>query len=177
VIHESSHWKVALRNDAELIGRWAARPPTDRRAFLIERKLFLAAYSLRKLSDDHKLSTATLSASIKVRLAPPLKPRFSNVMHWLDRHFDLGASRGRTLTWRRVLNMMVHSIAFAEVIDEQERCIGFLVTSDWEAQRGIVEVALDDFLGLMKLAAEGLPQRRPTEMGSQGRTLGDLGWS
>ncbi|ADL02223.1 hypothetical protein [Brevundimonas subvibrioides] len=157
MIHESSPWKSALRRDADLIVRWATRPPGERRGFLLERKLFLAAYSLRKLSDDHKLSSATLSAPVQVRLAPPLKPHFSGLMHGLARHYDLNARQTRTLTWRRILNMMIHSAAFAEVVDDEGRCTGVLVTSDREAGRGLVEVDLGDFVALMMQAAEDYP--------------------
>jgi len=157
MIHESSPWKAALVRDGELIARWAEKPPSGRRAFLIERKLILAAYSLRKLSDDHKLSTATLKASIKVKLSKPLSQGFSNILHWLDRYFDLDNPVTLTLTWRRILNMMIHSAAFAEVQDDAGRCVGFLVTSDQELQRGLVHVELSDFLRLIEIAANDYP--------------------
>ena len=157
MIHEGAPWKAALLRDAELLTRWAVKPWTERRAFLIERKLFLAAYSLRKLADDHKLSTATLATQARVKLAPPLKPRFSGMMHWLDRYFDLDNPMARVVPWRRVVNMMIHSVTFAEVVDHEDRCVGFMVTSDQELRRGLVKVELADFLGLMRAAADDYP--------------------
>lgn len=157
MIHESAPWKAALLKDAALLSRWAIKPPTDRRAFLIERKLFLAAYSLRKLADDHKLSSATLTAQARVKLARPLKSRFSGIRHWPDRYFDLENSLACVMTWRRVVNMMIHSATFVQVVDDEDRCVGFMVTSDQELRRGLVQVELTDFLGLMRAAANDYP--------------------
>lgn len=157
MIFESAPWKALLARDAELVGRWAVKAPTDRRTFLIERKLFLSAYAIRKLAEDHKLSTATLSASVAVRLARPLKPGFSGVLHWIDRYFDLANPVRHTLNWRRVLNMMIHSSTFAEAVDDEGRVTGFLVTSDKEVGRGLIQVELNDFLKLMRAVSDDYP--------------------
>ena len=141
MIHDSAPWKATLLQDAELLARWAVKRQTDRRAFLIERKLFLAAYSLRKLADDHKLSTSTLATQARIRLASPLRPRFSGMMHWLDRYFDLDNPTERVVPWRRIVNMMIHSATFAEVIDDEDHCVGFMVTSDQELRRGLAVVS------------------------------------
>jgi hypothetical protein len=157
MIHESSPWKTALVRDAELIERWAAKPYSARRSFLIERKVFLAAYSLRKLGDDVKISNATLTQSIGVRVSPPLKEGFSNLRHWVERYFDLENSVRRQLTWRQVLNMVIHSAVFAELVDDDECVTGFMVTSDKEIKRGLVHVQLSDFVQLMRTASVDYP--------------------
>lgn len=89
MILESSPWKAALARDADLIARWALKPASERRSFIVERKLFLSAYSMRKLSDDQKLSTQTLADQIQVLVSPPLKSGFSGVSHSADRYFNL----------------------------------------------------------------------------------------
>lgn len=157
MIFESAPWKALLVRDADLVARWAVKAPTDRRAFLIERKLFMSAYAIRKLAEDHKLSTATLSSNVAVRLARPLKPGFSGVLHSVGRYFDLDNPVCHTLNWRRVLNMMIHSSTFAEAVDDEERVTGFLVTSDNEAGRGLIQVELNDFLKLMRAASDDYP--------------------
>lgn len=157
MIRESAPWKTSLRKDAELLTRWAVKPPTDQRAFLIERKLFLAAYTLRKLADDHKLSSGTLEAHARVKVASPRKPRFSGIQHSLDQYFDFENQSLCAVPWRRVVNMMIHSAAFSEVEDDKGCCVGFLVTSDRELARGLIQVELADFLDLMRVAADDFP--------------------
>ena len=56
MIWESYPWKNQLIADAAIIKRWASKTQhTQRRSMLIERKVFLAAYIIRKLDDDYKL--------------------------------------------------------------------------------------------------------------------------
>lgn len=157
MIFESSPWKALLATDADLVARWAVKAPSDRRAFLIERKLFLSAYAIRKLADDHKLSTSTLSANVAVRLARPLRPGFSGMFHSIGRYFDVDNPVCHTLNWRRVLNMMIHSSIFAAAVDNEERVTGFLVTSDNEVGRGLIQVELNDFVKLMRAVSDDYP--------------------
>lgn len=157
MIHESSPWKSALAKDADLIVRWALKPPSERRSFLIERKLFLSAYSLRKLSDDQKLSTQTLADQIVVEVSPPLRAGFSGFRHSADHYFDFAHPIRRSLSWRRVLNLIIHSATFVEVVDEQGHFTAFMATSEREEGLGLVRVELAAFLGLIRAAAQDYP--------------------
>lgn len=59
VIWESGPWKEALLKDADLLDRWASR--RDRavqRDVIFEKKIFLAAYSMRRLIEAEKLCSS-----------------------------------------------------------------------------------------------------------------------
>lgn len=159
VHHDSRQFALenALIRDADTIVRWSVKPVGERRSFLMERKLFLAAYSLRKLSDDHKLSTATLNAGAPVMIASARKPGFSNLRHLPDRYFDMANLVAREMTWRRVLSLMIHSTVFLELQGDDGRYEGFMVTSDQQQRRGLVQVDLAGFVGLIRQAAEDYP--------------------
>jgi hypothetical protein len=158
MIHESVPWKTALTTDAAVIERWAAKPPSERRSFLLERKVFLAAYALRKLGEAYKLSTDTLAASIAVKRYAPLQPGYSAFNnHRFDKFFDLQAATAVEMPRRRLLDVLIHSLVFIEAVDEDDHCAGFLVTSDYEASRGLFEIQLTDFVALMRQAAEDFP--------------------
>jgi hypothetical protein len=43
MIYERRPWKRQFRNDADLLKRWAGKPSTERRAFLLESKILDAA--------------------------------------------------------------------------------------------------------------------------------------
>ncbi|KRE15072.1 hypothetical protein ASE63_17700 [Bosea sp. Root381] len=90
MIHESAPWKAHLVRDARLIERWAAKPKhSERRSFLIERKVFLAAYAMRKLDDGIKLSDL-LTADMQVLRFPPAQGGFTlRNNHSFDECFDL----------------------------------------------------------------------------------------
>jgi hypothetical protein len=159
MIHESGPWKTHLARDADLIERWAAKPGhSERRSFLIERKVFLAAYALRKLDDAAKLSTDTLGGAMAVSRFPPTRAGYSEVnSHRWDEFFDMENAERVDLPRRRVLNLLVHSLVFVEVMGEAETFDAFMVTSDHEQARGLVQVEVAAFVDLMRLAANDYP--------------------
>lgn len=159
MIHESAPWKTHLARDADLVERWAATPRhSERRSFLIERKVFLAAYAMRKLDDAAKLSTDTLGSPMAVSRFPPTRAGYSEVnRHRWDEFFDLGNAASVELPRRRVLNLLVHSLVFVEVLGEADTFDAFMVTSDHEQARGLVQVELAAFVSLMRRAANDYP--------------------
>lgn len=158
MIHDSAPWKSSLAADAALLERWANKPPSRRRSFLIERKILLAAYTLRKLGEAFKLSTATLSDPIKVKRYAPLQPGYSAFNnHRFDDYFDLQNPAHLNLKRRRLVDVLIHSLVFIESLDDDDRCESFLVTSDLEATRGLLEIQLQDFTALMRQASHDFP--------------------
>ena len=157
MIHESSPWKKTLFQDAELLERWAAKPCSPRRSFILERKVFLAAYSLRKLRENIKISNATLDLEVSVKISPPIQTGFSNMHNWFDKYFDLQNPISCQMPWYRILNILIHSATFVEVIDNEDRITGFMVTSDRELKRGLIHVDLAAFIDLMRTAAQDYP--------------------
>lgn len=159
MIHDSVPWKSRLISDADLIERWAAKPGhSERRSFLIEQKVFLAAYSMRKLDDAAKLSTSTLSASMRVQRFAPVRSGYSEVnSHRFDKFFDLDNAIAVDMPHQRLVNILIHSLAFVEVIGEAETFDAFMITSDYEQAKGLIQVELANFTGLMRLVANDYP--------------------
>lgn len=159
MIHESAPWKTYLIRDAALFERWAAKPrPSERRSFLIERKVFLAAYTMRKLDDGLKVSTDLLTTDMAVLRFPPTQAGFNLFNnHRVDEYFDLKAAQWTSLPRRRVLNLLVHSLVFVEVLGDTDIYDAFMVTSDHERDRGLIQVAVTAFVDLMRLVGGDWP--------------------
>lgn len=159
MIHESAPWKSRLLRDAALIERWAARPgQSERRSFFVEQKVFLAAYAMRKLGEGLKVSTDLLSADMKLLRFPPSEPGFNLFNnHRFGEHFDLESPLQVSLLRRRVLNLLVHSLVFAEVLGDAETYDAFMVTSDYERDRGLLQVNIAAFVELMRLVGNDWP--------------------
>jgi hypothetical protein len=174
VVHESAPWKAQLGRDAALIERWAAKPScTERRSFLIEKKVFLAAYAMRKLDDASKLSSALLAGDIEVLRFPSSKPGYDQLnSHRFDEFFAMAEPEVFKLSGRRLLNLLVHSFVFVEVIGENDVCEGFMVTSDYELSKGLVQVEMRAFVELMRDAASDNPsEMRYTRDAKTGRWI------
>jgi hypothetical protein len=78
-------------------------------------------------------------------------PGFSSHTNYgFDRYFDLTKPHPVQLPRRQLLNLLIHSLAYVEVLDEGDAYEGFMVTSDYERERGLFRVDLKDYLGLMR---------------------------
>jgi hypothetical protein len=173
MIHESHPWKAALAKDADLIERWAAKKGVaERRSFLIERKVFLAAYAMRKLDDATKLSTDLLASTISVPRFPPVREGYSEINNYqFDEFFDMANPIQIDLRGRHLLNLLIHSLVFVEVLGDEETYDAFMVTSDHEQDKGLVQVSLTDFIGLMRLAANDYPTEVEFTRGKKGEWI------
>ncbi len=170
MIHESAPWKAVLAADARLLERWATKPPSERRSYLIERKILLAAYALRKLGEAFKLSTLTLTDEIAVKQYAPLKRGYTEINNLrFEEYFDLENPTSIRMKRRRLIDVLIHSLIFMESIDDEQRCTGFIVTSDHESARGLIEVQLSDFIALMRLAADDFPSAMTTSFNATKR--------
>ena len=159
MIHDSALWKRELARDAGLIERWAAkRSRSERRSFLIEQKVFLAAYAMRKLHDATMVSTSLLTDDIAVERFAPTRAGFSEINnHRVDDYFDLLNPVESALSGRSLLNILIHSLVFVEVLDDDDAVIAFMVTSDRESKRGLYRVRFANFIRLMRIHAEDYP--------------------
>jgi hypothetical protein len=116
MIWESWPWRQSLLRDAETLARWGKKNPSDRRAFLIEHKVFNGAYGIRKLYQAKKLSSSFDDLSIQCLIYPGQAKTISlqDSHKWND-HYDFEDSRRDTIPAKRLIDMIIHSFTFAEV--------------------------------------------------------------
>jgi hypothetical protein len=161
VIYESLPWKQRLRRDAAMIKKWAKKPATERRSQIIEERIFIAAYLIRKLLEAEKLSSHFRERLIPCRIyapcdgspAPPWRP--------VERSYDFSSHRNESLPIPKLLNMIIHSHHFAEVMDDIQGSVkAFLVNSARTKCSGLWEVCLVDYIHLLDAVAEDSPSQR-----------------
>jgi len=150
VIWESHSWKNQLVADAKTIQRWVSKTQhTQRRCTLIERKVFLAAYAIRKLDDDYKLSTKFHDRSFPCRTYPAK----SNAITLLnadkvDDLYQLDCAKSETISVRHLMDIIIHNLVFLELLRDDLTVEAFLVTSDRRKTR-LWEIRADAFIKLM----------------------------
>lgn len=161
MIADSTPWKDQLLKDAHLIERWSAKPQaTERRSILIEKKVFLSAYAMRKLFEAEKLSSELDGHNVKADrfdLLPGKKLTWRKT-YQADEVFDLTSSKARSVAARDLLDTIIHSKVFLEcVYDEHDlRLSGFFVTSD-KRDAHIWLVPISSYTSLMRLVANDCP--------------------
>jgi hypothetical protein len=155
---ESSPWRQSLLRDAGTLARWGRKNPSDRRAFLIEQKVFNGAYAIRKLYQAKKLSSSFDDLTIECLIYPCRAKKISlqDAHKWND-HYDFEASRPDTIRAKRLIDMIIHSFTFAEVIDNDGYVEALLITSDRVRYTGLWQIELSDLVTLMRSVGEDSP--------------------
>jgi hypothetical protein len=159
MIHESGPWKERLAKDADLLERWSGkRSTTNRRSVLLEQKVFVAAYAIRKLLEGRKLSSAFDGLSVEVTAFPlragqAVSPRNN---HRFDRLYDMDAGTAQRLAFPRLIDTIIHSLVFVECIRDDLTVEGFMVTSDKRSST-LMSVDLNLFLKLLRAVASDYP--------------------
>lgn len=158
MIYESWPWKQQLLKDADILERWAAKPDSDRRGYLLESKVFNSAHVMRKLAHSHKLSSSFDDRSVACHRYPSIKP-----MTWMDRwyyweNFDLEAPKPVNVSALTLIDTIIHSYIFWEFVNEEPQLTTkFIVTSDWKRNKYLLEFGLGAYVALMREAGQDHP--------------------
>lgn len=139
MIWDSGPWRDYLCTDARALQRRAAtRRVTEKRSAFIERTIFLAAYSMRRLDDAKKLSTSWRGRAVKCSRFP-LTGKVPHLMNWhhLERHYDVAHGKPGTIGARDVCDLVIHSLIFAALTGNERTIEGIFVTSDHRKAEGL----------------------------------------
>jgi hypothetical protein len=86
MIYDSMPWKKGLLRDAAIIERWANKKPTERQSIIIEKKIFITSYVVRKLIEGHKVAT-NLRGRTVLRNGSGFAKSPGNLCHHNREHF------------------------------------------------------------------------------------------
>lgn len=157
MIWESEPWKRALMADVRRLDRLRAYHFEARKMSMIERTLFTAGFSVRKLMEAHKLTDAVCATTLVCAKHSILPERTPNALNWQDisRFYDLDNSTPDQLSLRQFCNLLVHSFVFviatrssAETMD----CI--YITSDKDKHKFLLCIEYEDIRALLTAVAE-----------------------
>src|SRR5687767_9457833 len=110
MIWESSYWKNELINDIRVIERWSLKPPSGRREFILEKKIFVSAFAVRRLMESYKLTDAVRAHTIRCSTFPAIKEAPIDAM-WRhpDKHYDFNLGRSSSLGLGEIAKLIIHS--------------------------------------------------------------------
>ena len=159
MIHESSPWKENLTKDADVIDRWASKTAiTARRSFTLEKKIFLAAYSMRKLAEAGKLSSSFKDRSVRCQKVPAISDCITIINNYeLDRLYDFSKPSDHSINVCELCDLIIHSFVFSEILQDDLTIDAFCVTSDRQRYDGLWLVGISTFSRLMRLVANDYP--------------------
>ncbi|PHS78223.1 MAG: hypothetical protein COB59_08270 [Rhodospirillaceae bacterium] len=162
MIHESYPWKDNLLNDAKKIDEECKKKEdTEERYILLEKTVFLSAFVMRKLLDSRKLSSAFDDEMISCIKYPskPDDPAFKRPREDIlsDRLYDFENPIKDSLSLRKLLGIIVHSLVFTITTNADESVEGFIINSDINRLKGLWFIDFKVFINLMKKIGDDYP--------------------
>ena len=159
MICESYPWKRDLMRRRSLILRYntAEKLPhydADKTYTIIEKAIFYSAFIIRKLIDcPGKMSDEVDHYRIKVEARTPLK-KIDILNRWPDEDsHDWEHFSTREVDAKDVCNWLIHSFIFSLCTDESEAFVGFFVASDYDRNKLLYYVKLQDWITYIDFVA------------------------
>jgi len=161
MIWESAYWKDDLLKQAEFLRqKQRQRRWTERSLAKVEQTVMIGFYSIRKLADAIKVSSAVMARQIRVRQFLALeKPVTLLNWHHIDELYDLRKGQAVFLSLKDLCNQFIHSYCFIVSFNEQGRFNGVFVCSDHSRKRRLYYVSARAIIGVMRNVGRHYPDR------------------
>jgi len=153
MIWESSYWKKDLIKDADILRRWSKKNRTTRLDVLLEKKIFIAAYSILKLIDAEKIGPdfPKWNISLESSINNGKKVDLRN-WHRIDELYKLESRKKIRLNLKKICDQIKHSFVFGlkeDIFDNKTFISEIYFVSDWEKNKHLYFMRLSDFWKLM----------------------------
>jgi hypothetical protein len=124
----------------------------------VEQDVMLAAYSMRKLVEAAKLSDAVRDSQVPMQAYAFTGKGRLTLMNWhhLERFYELGKPVAGTIAVKDLCNQLIHSYVFAPIVGPGG-LEAFYVTSDRDRRKLLREIAIGDFIGLLRTVGQDSP--------------------
>ena len=169
MIWDSSFWKKDLDGRARRLRerksqtRWG-----DASQARTEQDVMLAFYSIRKLIEADKLTTAVRNSVVEIR-SFPWRGKRVNQLNWhrLDELYDLASPHvaNKRLMW--LCNQVIHSYVFLLQFQEAGGLAGVLLSSDFERNRALYCIDIDPLIELLERVVVDEPERVEMKLNSR----------
>lgn len=159
MIWESAPWKEKLLADADLLERWSTKKRiSQRRSFLVEQRVFLAAYAIRKLIEAGKLSSSFEGRAMECQTFSAVSDYITvKNSHRIHELYDLECPIKRVISAMDLINVIIHSFIFSEALGDDDSIDGFFVTSDRKRYDCLWWVDVGQYIRLMREVGHDYP--------------------
>lgn len=147
MIWESWPWKRALIHDVNIIRSWSKKRSSARQETLLEKKIFISAYSIRKLIEAYKLTDRVKNTKIKCGRIENLGRVPDLLTTQYEKFFDFSKCKIEHIPLLFLCNQIIHSFIFYFEAGNKhgERITAFYVTSDRKKNACIYRVLISDY--------------------------------
>jgi hypothetical protein len=159
MIWESGDWKEYLLKTAlKLSERIRQKRWTERSFFLLERDIFFAFYSIRKLIEAKKLSDYVVETKISLQAFKSMRipvTRFNRDR--IDELYDLQNPSSESIKLKDICNQFIHSYIFVPCFGELNELDGIIFCSDHTRKHRVFKLAIADLIDALKMVGSDYP--------------------
>lgn len=171
MIWESEYWKKPLLRLANKIKQWSKQSElTERDLIRIEREIFIAFYSIRKLMEAKKLSDSTEIMPVPVTIH---LNKGKDVTHYnwnkIDELYDLDCKQVADRDLRFICNQIIHSYVFLPLVDENGIFQAIIFCSDRERNTNLFRIEASDLLNIFWTVGKDYPSSSLSTLNSRKR--------
>ena len=151
MVYESYPWKQDLLRRKRLFLKYNTvdcfEKNEDAAYTVLEKSVFYSAFIIRKLIDcGSKLSDEAENYTLKAKRYKPLKEINRNRRWPEEDSYDWKRPQNVTKKGKDICNSLIHSYVFFFSYDEGETVDGFFVTSDYDRNKALYYIAIQDWL-------------------------------
>lgn len=159
MIWESHYWKTDLiRYAAGLQKKMQQRRWSEPSQVAVEKIVFLGFYSIRKLFEAKKLSTALRHHSIPITLYPPTAKAVTHMnWHKTDQLFHLDQGAATTVTLPFLCDQVIHSYIFQLGFTAESTLDFMLLCSDRQRTKGLQHVGFTEVISIFQRVGNDYP--------------------
>ncbi len=162
---ESIYWKKDLKRDISFIlkkmdinlDQIENDEKFEQIFSTIEIKLFIIAYSLRKLIDTKKVIDKLSDAQLKVSAYPKNSKRLTLMNnHRFEEQYDFNKKQEKKLKIRYICNQIIHSYIF-QLVGYKSKIFYVFFNSDDQKNKYLFKIKIKDFLKIVEKFANNYP--------------------
>ena len=137
-----------------MLSLWGRKLQTERGYLMLEKHVFLSAFIVRKLFDNHKITDARRAQIVEVgffRAKTGVLGGVSSAIgkSFLDEVYELESREVRSISVRELANQIIHSFFFVlESNDVDETFLYF--NSDWTKGKFVIEFSLSRYVQFLR---------------------------
>lgn len=149
MIWESYYWKQDLLKTIDILKKWSRKKPSTRGEVIFEKKIFYAAYAIRKLIEAGKIEPNwEIPAQKFIKNNSKKEITFLN-SHKIFDFYDFDAFNKISISTLNLSNLIIHSFIFCLNFSDEMHVEGFLIASDKSKKEALLSINLDDFLSIL----------------------------
>lgn len=159
MIWESHYWKEPLLLLADKLTQWQAPQEWEEEDLVgLEKDVFIAFYSIRKLIEARKLSDATAGMMVS-NSAYPNKGKDVTILNWdkLEELYDFTSKKTEKRDLRFICNQVIHSYVFAPDISEEGILESILFCSDQERNKALYGIDRTELIRVFRIFGNDYP--------------------